>query len=130
MSLITIANIPNREGQILRNELINRLNRKNYASNPQYRLTLSELTENRRDLDITKDSDSTRGQLRLQTTMILTDIITGEKLLTRTLHAITSYNILGSEFATRVTEQNARENAITELANQIELNLGLYFKRM
>ena len=130
MALVHINTIPDREGQMLHNQLIDRLTPKGYAQNPQYKLEISKLDESLRDLDITKDSDSTRGQLRLQTQMVLRDSVTDEKLITRNLHAITSYNILGSEFASRVTEQNARENAITELANQIELQLGLYFKKM
>jgi LPS-assembly lipoprotein len=42
---------------------------------------------------------------------------------------ITSYNVLGNEFATRVTEDNARTNALDELARQAEMHTGLYFRR-
>lgn len=130
MSYVQVANIPDREGQMLRNVLLDRINRGGYAANPQYRLEMSSLEESKTDLDITKDSDSTRGQLRLESVMTLRDIVSQEVLLRRSLHAITSYNILASEFSTRVTEQNARENAITDLANQVEMQLNLYFKRM
>ena len=37
--------------------------------------------------------------------------------------------ILGSEFATRVTEDNARQNALDDIARQVEMQLNLFFKR-
>jgi len=130
MALVRIDNIPDREGQMLRNALIDRINRNGYPANPQFVLDVEALEENLTDLDVTKDSDSTRGQLRLSTTIQLRNIATKEIVLKRNLHAITSYNILASEFTNRVAEQNARQNAITDLANQITLQLNLYFKRM
>lgn len=130
LATIQVGNIPDREGQMLRNVLIDRLNRKGYPHNPQFILEVEKLTEDLKDLDVTKDSNSTRGQLKLSTGIRLIDTVTKEQLLWREMHAITSYNILASEFATRVSEQNARENAITDLANQIEMQLNLYFKRM
>lgn len=47
----------------------------------------------------------------------------------RNLVSIGSYNILGSEFANRVTEQNTKDNALNDLARQIELQVGLYLKK-
>lgn len=129
LSYVTIGSIPDREGQFLRNALIDRFYRYGRPTNPQYRLSLTPIEESVRDMDITENSDSTRGQLRLDTVMILSDAITGEKLLERRLHSITSFNILSSEFANRVSEQNTRENALNDLARQIERQLTLYFKR-
>lgn len=123
---IDIAVIPNREGQILRNDLIDRFYKTGYPTNPAYRLVVSPLVEKLTELDITKSSEATRAQLRLKSHMVLTDP-QGKVLFTRDLQTVTSYNVLNSEFATRVTEDNARQNAIHELARQIELNLSLYF---
>lgn len=129
LQLVQIEGIPDREGQYLRNALIDRFYRSDRPSKVAYILSLSRIEEQLIDLDITKDSDSTRGQLRLQTNMVLKKARTGEELLTRHLQAITSYNILGSEFATRVTEQSARENALDDLAAQVERQIVLYLKR-
>lgn len=129
LSYVTIGSIPDREGQFLRNALIDRFYRYGRPTNPQYQLSLTPIEESVRDMDITENSDSTRGQLRLDTVIILSDIITGEKLLERQLHSITSFNILSSEFANRVSEQNTRENSLNDLARQIERQLTLYFKR-
>jgi LPS-assembly lipoprotein len=118
-----------RAGQYLRNALIDRFYRAGRPASPRYHLEITELQEHLVELDITKSADATRGQLRISTAMILKDANTGEQLLGRHVAAITSYNILASEFSTRVTEDNARANALDDLARQIEQQLSLYFRR-
>lgn len=129
LSQITIGNIPNREGQYLRNALIDRFYRDGYPSQSRYTLNVGNINENIIDLDITKSADATRGQIKLSTQMTLTDLQSGEVVLTRPLRAIGSFNILTSEFATRVTEENARKNALDNLAQQIEQQIVLFLKR-
>ena len=125
---IEIDNIPNREGQYLRNQLIDQFYRSGRPAHPRYKLMVSPVQESERDLDITIDSDTTRGQLRLTTTMTLMDKQTGKTLLNRPLRSIASFNIIESEFANRVSEQDTRENLLKDLARQIEEQLALYFK--
>jgi LPS-assembly lipoprotein len=130
LAQIDIHNIPNQEGQYLRNALIDRFYTKGRpAADPAYNLHIQSLVETLSDLDITKSSDATRGQLRLATRMVLTEKATSKTLVARDLHSVTSYNILSSEFSTRISEENARQNALDDLARQIELQLGLYFNR-
>ncbi len=129
LALVQIEGIPDREGQYLRNALIDRFYRHARPQKVAYILKVEEIREALVDLDITKDSDATRGQLRLNTRMTLLKATTREVLLDRNLRAITSYNILGSEFANRVTEENARQNALDDLARQIEMQISLYLKR-
>ena len=124
-----IGNIPDREGQYLRNALIDRFYRSGRPVNAAYDLDIDRITETLVDLDITKSSDATRGQLKVQTRLKLIGRASGSVVLERDVRSITSYNILGSEFATRVTEDNARTNALDDLARQIEMQLNLYFKR-
>lgn len=126
---VEIANIPDREGQYLRNALIDRFYRDGRPFDPAYILTVSSVQETITDLDITKTSDTTRTQLRLGINYTLTDKTTGQQLFTRQATSVNSYNVLGSEFATRVTEENARENALDDLARQVELQINLYLKR-
>jgi len=128
LSQIGIDIIPDREGQTLRNHLIDRLYRSGYPSNPTATLKVSKISEVRTELDLTKSSDATRAQLRLTAVMTLVDD-KGTTVLSRPVQTVTSFNILGSEFATRVTEQAARESGLNDLARQIELNLSLYYSR-
>ncbi len=81
------------------------------------------------ELDITPDSSSTRSELRLLTEMRLKEISTGKILMSRNLIAIASYDVLGNEYTTLTTQESVRDNAINDLAQQIETQLALYFKR-
>lgn len=126
---IAIENIPDREGQYLRNRLIDRFYTDGEPANPDYTLVLSPVSESKHDLDITKNANATRAELRLGTTMVLRDRASGAALLTRSLSTITSYNILSSQFTTRVSEDNARLNALDDLARQAEQAAVLYFER-
>lgn len=126
---IYIANIADQPGQYLRNTLMDRF----YSSGrpdaaARYSLQVAGIQESRSELDITKTSDSTRAQLYLSTTVTLTDQ-RGATLLARSLTAVTSYNILDSQFTTRVAEDAARRQALDDLARQIETHILLYFNR-
>lgn len=129
MGQIQIANIPNKEGVFLRNELIDRFSTNGYPQNPRYTLHVSNIQEQSTNLDITKSSDATRAQLKLSSNFTLIDTETRDVIMSRRLRAITSYNILSSQFTTRVSEQDAREAALNELANQIETAVSLHFNK-
>ena len=126
---IAIASIPDREGQYLRNRLIDRFHGDGTPQNAAYHLTVSPVSETKLDLDTTKNANATRAELTLRTSFTLTDRASGAALLSRNLAAITSYNILTSQFTTRVSEDNARLNALEDLARQIEQQIVLYFER-
>lgn len=128
MGQVAIANIPDRSGQILRSSLMDRLQTDGSSADALYTLKIDPLEETRNELDITKSSEATRAQLRIKTHMVLIDRA-GNKVLSRELSSMSSYNVLESEFATRVTENAARENAINDIARQVERNLALYFNR-
>lgn len=129
LAQVDINNIPDREGQFLRNALIDKFYRDGRPQNPHYTLQIAQINEKTVDLDITKNSDATRAQLHVSTSMKLIDKVTGDIVLTRKIKSIASYNVLTSEFATRVSAQNMRENALNDLARQIELQISLYMKR-
>ncbi len=126
---VEIALIPDQSGVYLRNILIDNFYQEGYPSSPTHLLTVTGIDELESDLDITVDSEATRKQIKITGTMLLTDRATGQVVLTRELKAFTSYNVLGSQFTTRVSENDAREAALADLARQIETQTALYFKR-
>lgn len=126
---VFIGSIPDQEGQYLRNALIDRFYQHGRPADPQYTLEVAKVRQRRHDLDITKSSSATRAQLRLDTKITLKDNKTGEILLTRDLLAVTSYNILQSQFTTRVSQEDAERSGLDDLARQIEQQLALYFYR-
>lgn len=124
-----IGNIPNYEGQYLRNALIDRFYRNTTPQNTRYRLTVAPIKETKRDMDVTVDSDTTRAQLRLSTSIKLQNKATGQTILERSLRSTASYNVLGSEYTNQVSEDATRRNVLDDLARQIERELTLYFNR-
>lgn len=127
LAQVTIDNIPNAEGQYLRNELIDRFYRRGRPVQSTYTLQVAPLKETETNLDITIESESTRAQIRIDTTFQLIDNNTGAAVLKREIRAFNSFNVLGSQFTTIVSEQDAREAALNDLARQIETQLILYF---
>lgn len=126
---VAISLIPDREGQFLRNALMDRFYRGGEPRNPSYQLIINKIKEEVSDFDITVESEATRRQLRLTSNLKLIDKKTGDVVLTRSLLAITSHNVLESEFSTLVTEQSAREAALNDIARQVERHLTLFFTR-
>lgn len=126
MSEIYIETIPDRSGQYLRNALIDRFYLHGRPETPRYALHIAPIQEQEIDLDITKSSSATRGQLRLSTNIRLVDHRGGQTVLTRDVLTVTSYNILQSQFTTRVSQEAARQSALDDLAGQIERHIALH----
>lgn len=129
LEYVYIDSIPNKQGQVLRNALIDRFYPHGRPVDPTYILKITDLETRRSDLDITQTSDTTREQIRLKADMSLVDKITGETVLKRRISSTASYNVLESEFTTRVSRQEGEDNALLALANQIETHLSLYFQK-
>ncbi len=130
LDAITIGNIPDQSGVYLRNALIDRFYKNGYPATPRYKLEVEKVRIVKTELDLTKSSEATRNQLTLATIIRLYDAQNpGAPLLTRNLSSVSSHNILESEFATRVTEDNARLSGLDDIARQIELNIVLFLNR-
>jgi LPS-assembly lipoprotein len=129
LSDIEISNIPDREGVILRNYLIDRFYNNGYPATPRYRLDVSAIHTQIRDLDVTIRSDATREQIRLTTHISLYDMQTEKKILSRKLSAVGSYNVLESQYTTFVSRGDVRDNLVRDLALQTERQVMLALER-
>jgi|AntRauTorcE11897_2_1112592.scaffolds.fasta_scaffold03913_3 hypothetical protein len=128
---ISISHMANREGQYLRNRLIDTIYIKGRPVSPRYKLHISQLSEEIIKLGIRKDASATRAQMRISAQMTLTDT-TGEThrvVLRRNLETTNSFNILSSQYTTQVTEQYARERTLDEMSRKTVRQLALYFNR-
>lgn len=126
---ISITNIPDRNGQYLRNQLVDTIYIQGYPDNPQYELNVSRPAEQIVRLGIQKDATATRGQMRITVSMNLKDRADGTTLLSRNLTATNSFNILDSQYTTNVSTDYARNRALDDIARQIVTQLSLYFQR-
>lgn len=129
MLRVEISNIPDRDGQYLRNALIDRLYLRGYPQEAPYRLDITDLKKEITNIGIRKDASSTRGQMDISATLRLVDKETGAVLLERPLHAMGGYNLLDNQLATLVSKESLTEHVLQEMSDTIVTELGLYFQR-
>jgi LPS-assembly lipoprotein len=123
---IKVATIPERSGQMLRNELLDRLNYRGEPSQPRYELKVS-LREERREVLVRADEVATAVDLTINAKYELVDRANGAVLSTATPRAIMRYNVLASPYATLSSAEDARRRAAKQLAEDIRARLAVYF---
>ncbi|WP_044563654.1 LPS assembly lipoprotein LptE [Azospirillum sp. B4] len=129
LSSVSIDIIPDRIGQILRNNLIDRFYQdRGRPLKADYRLTVV-LRSSKEDLGIQRDATATRARLHVLADYQLIDAKTNKTLYRTSSRAIVSYDISEAQYSTMVTEQDAYDRALTEVAEEITTRLALYFDR-
>ncbi len=126
LAAVRIDPLRDRVGQQMHNYLRDRLNPDGQPLSPSYRLRV-ELTETLSELGVRRDETATRANLRMQAKFSLLDVSGGQSLFSGQSTSTTSYDILENPFATTVSEGDARERALRELADDIQTRLALYF---
>lgn len=128
MNSIAVAPIANRDGQILRNHLIDRLYLHGAPQTPRYQLKIT-LADDTIDLGIRKDAIATRAQRRQYADWVLVDTKTSQRIMSARSRSIVSYNIIDSAFATRVTSEDAQRRALEEIGDDITSRIGLFLSQ-
>jgi LPS-assembly lipoprotein len=123
---IVIPSIPDREGQYLRNQLIDRIYTNGRPMDAKYRLEIEPIKTNYTDLGIQKDATVTRTQIELGTRVKLVEIATSAVLLDRKLHSVGGYDVLDQQYTTVITRRSNTDNILQELADNIMTELNLY----
>ena len=126
LAFVSVAPIANRNGQLLRNRLLEKLTPRGVSESPRYRLSV-ELTSATESLLIQLDNTATRNNLKMSATFTLTDLSTDVIIYQGRAYSVTSYNVVESEFATVSAEKNAAERAARESGEEIFDLLVIYF---
>ncbi len=126
LSSVTIAPIPDRVGQQLRNYLLDMLTPRGRPKKPIYTLKVS-VDERITDLAIDNSGLATRANLRLDATYALVKDDIGETVVTGASLAVSSYNLVRAEFSTLTAQNDARSRAALHIARQIRARLGAFF---
>ena len=124
---ISVSNIKDRSGQILRNFLTNQLNPENKRIITKYRLTV-EIYESRTDLGYRRDMSATRSDLKNTAKYNLLDVKKGKVIIENEANAISSFDIVDSVYATNIAEKDARKKNLQVISDNIITNLVVYFK--
>ena len=124
---ISVSNIKDRSGQILRNLLTNQLNPENKRVITKYRLSV-EIFESKSDLGFRRDMSATRSDLENIAKYNLLDIKKGKVLIEDEVNSISSFDIVDSVYATNIAEKDARKKNLQVISDDIFTNLIIYFK--
>lgn len=126
LALVQVDRIPERDGQVLRSLLEERLTPNGVPSNPSYSLAVLP-TVVQTNLNVRQDSTIARFNLRVNARVALTPIGESRPIWSDQLRVITGYSDLADAFANRASEQAALERAYRQLAEMIRLRLSLFF---
>jgi LPS-assembly lipoprotein len=128
-SKIMISPLPDRIGQILRNNLMFALNPKGHKSKPEYILKI-RLSESSKSLALRETAFATRVNLTVKSEFNLTRIKDKESLYSGISNISVSYNILKSDYATIAVKKNALTRGLSEVSRNIHSQLEVYFSRI
>ena len=122
---VAIDNIADRNGQILRNDLIDRMYHNGRPQSPKYTLTAS-LRTLEEGIGLLPDATTSLTELNLYADYTLKDQA-GKTVVTATAHATATFNQLQEEYGTLAAEQNAYQRCLDEVSEQIVNRISLYF---
>jgi LPS-assembly lipoprotein len=127
LSRIRISAIKNRNGQQLRNALVQRLTPKGEPGDYLYTLSV-ELAESASDLGYRRDNNATLGNLTMTATITLHG--EGFNVHSGTATTVASFDYIGPRYASVAMERDAQERAIIQLADdirgQVAVAIGRY----
>lgn len=134
LAAIQIQPIAERTGQLLHNHLLDLLNPRGRPTAPRYQLRVS-LQESIEKLVVRKNAFATRANFNLSAKLRLYTIRggkvdTGELVFDEETRTVSSYNIMNAEFATLMTEKDAKSRAARQIADDIRTRLSLFFLQM
>jgi len=128
LARVRIDLIPDRIGQQLRNELLDRFNPRGEARDAQYRLGVV-VRMRRVDTAIRRDETTRTVRLEVDAQYSLIELATSSVVQSGVSRAATTFTVFTSEFATLSAENDARERAVREVADDLALRIGAFLAR-
>jgi LPS-assembly lipoprotein len=126
LASIRVQAIPDRAGQQLRNNLVQRLSPRGEQANASYILDV-RFSENLSGLAESSDGNATVGVLQLSGSYTLSEARTGKAMTSGSVNSIASMRFLGPRYASVATERDTEELALGDLAEQIRSRLAAWF---
>ena len=127
MASIYVEPIADRDGYELRNTLIDLLHSDGETGGKAYRLKIV-LNENSQGIALQNDATITRYNTTLDARYTLSDA-RGNTLTTGTQTELSAYNVVNSPYATLVSAQDSTKRAAQDIAQRIQLDLGVWFRQ-
>lgn len=124
LSGVAIDPIPDRVGQLVRNQLIDALSPGGQPAAPVYRLSVT-LQQRKEDVAFQRDEQATRVNLTLEAGFVLREMSSEQIVARGSTRSVAAYNIVQSEFANIAAEADAVRRAARQAADSIALRLGV-----
>ncbi|TNE65159.1 MAG: hypothetical protein EP335_06335 [Alphaproteobacteria bacterium] len=125
LSGIEVAPIADRLGQVMHNQLVQRLNS---DGNAEYQLvvTLDQSTEG---YGFRPDAAATQEQMTITAHVALVSLVDDKTLFADDMRVRTSYDLVLSDFATVTQREDSARRLVLDLAERIHRRLALYFSK-
>jgi LPS-assembly lipoprotein len=127
-AFIHIEPIKDRVGQMLHNQLRDAVNPRGTPAKPRYVLKVT-LAESVQETAIQRTAFAVRANLVLTASFALHDTTTRGTIFSGSAISTASYVHQAAEYGTLAGEKDARDRAVRDLAEEIRVRLGAYFKR-
>jgi len=122
---VKIVPIAERSGQLLYNDLRQRMNPTGVPGDPRWILTV-DLVERQEEILIASDETATRSNIIQRAEFTLTRVIDDQVVLRGTSQHTTGYNILENQFSTLNSELDARARGVGQIAYDIATRVAVY----
>ncbi|WP_282604773.1 LPS assembly lipoprotein LptE [Pelagibius sp. Alg239-R121] len=126
LAAIRIAPLSDRAGQEMHNLLRDRLNPAGQPTAPKYELQV-RLTESIREVAFESDETATRADLSIVAIYQLRRSDNQKMVSTGRSRSVSSYNILEKQFASTISEADARSRTLRDIADDIRIRLAAHF---
>ena len=125
---VQIATIADRQGQLLRNQLLLLFNPTGAVAEERYQLTVTLATSGN-DALLRKDETASRLEVTVTAEFALSSL-SDRRIVTRgRAHSVNSFDVVESDFATLSAERDALEASLRQIAHSIQTQLAVHFER-
>lgn len=127
--LVEVASIPEYNGYVLKQNLINALNPRKKSTVKKYRLEVHLNTPRLSGQSIQGDNFASRKKVALSARYKLIDKETGAVLLSSSTKAIGAFNVFYEPYTTYQAEKKQVEDLVLIVATNISTRVAAYFKK-
>lgn len=126
MASVKVELIRDRIGQLIRNDLLDKLTPKGEPKSPKYYLKVTNIDKQEIDQALRNDITATRKKVIYKVSYVLRGS-ERQTLITGNSVAYLGYDILKDPYSTTFAQKKNEKNAAKIIANDISLRLGAYF---
>lgn len=126
LAAIRVLGIADRQGQVLRNALVNRMNPLGEPGRAAYNLSV-QLYQTQENLAERSDGKASLGRMFITANFRLTESQKESPILTGTSRSVVSYRLLGPTYGSTAVERDAEMRALGDVAEDIRSQVASFF---